>query len=723
MLTKKMEDKFLKFISIKIISIIVITISIIMFVGIKHVSQSFVNEIENQIKLELKQKVDIAYNTITPIIKLRRERKISVREAREKIVSLVRNMTYNDIYSDNYIFMSTYDGFLLVQPFEPEKEGTNMWNYQDVNGNYIIRELIKAAQTSPKGAYTKYFYKLPNTETIEEKLAYVRAVPEIDAYIGTGVYLDSKYRKLYLLLNMQKITLFVFTLIIATLMILYVYKLNKINSQLNDELKKRLEVERELKIEKDIEFAQRRRLETLFDYSQDAIVEFDTDGKVLNINKSFEKIFGYSKQECLGKNIDKLIVTEEKYQEARELTVKTLDKGIINVETVRYKKDKTPVNVLVRSVYIKINDKVLGGYGIYTDITELKNYEKKLERMSIYDSLTELYNLNYFNKKIDDYEKSSIGSIGIIICDLNGLKFVNDTLGHQYGDILLKKFAHILKKSVREQDFVTRIGGDEFSVILTEINKEQIENIVKRIHSNIEEFNNSLDNKMLNISVAIGFSILDNENKKIEEAIKEADDIMYRNKLMDKASSKNQILSVLMAALAERDFVTSGHTKRVVDMCTKIADKIGLDENRKNKLILLAEVHDLGKIAIPDNILKKPGKLTEEEWEIMKSHTEKGYRIALSSHELSSIADLILKHHERWDGKGYPLGLKGYDIPIECRILSIVDAYDAMTNLRPYNQVKTHEEAIEEIKRCSGTQFDPEIVDIFISICEHRMNI
>ncbi|QEK12787.1 diguanylate cyclase [Crassaminicella thermophila] len=722
MLISKLKDKILKFITIKIIFIIAICIIIIIMIGTKHVSELFVNEIENQVQIELKQKVDIAYNTINPIIELRRKGKITVEEARKRIANLVRNMTYKDNYSDNYIFMSTYDGYYLVQPFEPEKEGRNMWDYRDVEGRYVIRELVKAAKQSPYGSYVKYLKKLPNTETVEEKLAYVKGIPEIDAYIGTGVYLYSKYRNLYSLLNTQTIMLLMITGIIVIFMMLYLYKLNKINSDLNDEIKKRLEIEKELITEKNIEMIQKSRLEILFNHSQDAIVEVDTKGRILNVNKSFEKIFGYSKEECLGKNIDKIIVPEEKLQEARELTIKTLKKGIVSVESVRYKKDKTPVYVLVRSIRIKINDKILGGYGIYTNITEVKNYEKKLEHMSMYDTLTGLYNYNYFNKELDKYEKNNFDSIAIIMCDLNGLKFVNDTLGHKYGDILLKSFADILKKSVREKDVVARIGGDEFSVILTETNKEKIENIVKRIYANIEEYNNSLDNKMLKLSVAIGFSITDNRKKKIEEVIKEADDIMYRNKLMNKSSRKNQILSILMAALAERDFVTSGHTKRVVKMCTKIADKIGLNENRKNKLILLAEVHDLGKIAIPDYILKKTGKLSQEEWEIMKSHTEKGYRIALNSHELSSIAELILKHHERWDGKGYPLGLSKNDIPLECRILAVVDSYDAMTNLRPYNQIKTHKEAIEEIKMCSGTQFDPEIVDIFISIYENNID-
>jgi len=673
------------------------------------------NDVENEIKLELKQKVDIAYNVFTPILELVRKEKISIEEAHKNIADIVRRMTYKDKYAYNYIFMSTYDGYYLVQPFEPEKEGTNMWNVKDLKGNYVVQKLVKAAKSSSDGAYIRYFSKLSNCSLIERKLTYVRGIPEINAYIGTGEYLNLKYKKLYGLLNLQKLILMAIIVIITILMILYLYKLHKVNFNLNYEIKKRLEIEKELKNEKDNIIAQKSRLETLFNYSQDAIVEFDAVGSVLSVNRSFEKIFGYSKKECVGKDIDKLISTDKTYNQTKELTLKILQEKTVNIEAIRYKKDRTPVNVLIRSVYIKTNDDILGVYGIYTDITEIKNYEKKLEYMSVCDALTGLYNLNYFNKKIDEYKNKKSTLLGIIMCDLNGLKLVNDTLGHQYGDTLLKNFADVLKKSVREQDVIARIGGDEFSVILTGINRNQVKKIVKRINTNIEKFNKSLDEKMLRLSVAIGCSIFE-ENKNITEVIKEADDIMYRNKLINKASSKNRILSILMAALAEKDFVTLGHTERVANMCIKIADKIGLDEERKSKLTLLSEVHDLGKIAISNDILNKEEDLSEKEWNIIKSHTEKGYRIALNSNEISSVADLILKHHERWDGKGYPLGLEKCDIPIECRILAVVDAYDAMTNPRPYNKIKSHEEAIEEIKKCSGTQFDPKVVDIFISV-------
>ena len=135
-----------------------------------------------------------------------------------------------------------------------------------------------------------------------------------------------------------------------------------------------------------------------------------------------------------------------------------------------------------------------------------------------------------------------------------------------------------------------------------------------------------------------------------------------------------------------------------------------------NNLDLLAQVHDLGKLGIPDSILFKEVPLTDEEWEIMRTHPEKGYRIAISSFDLLDIADLILKHHERWGGEGYPLGLKGRDIPIECRILSIVDTFDAMTSNRPYRKALSKDTAIAELKRCAGTQFDPNLVKIFLSV-------
>lgn len=399
----------------------------------------------------------------------------------------------------------------------------------------------------------------------------------------------------------------------------------------------------------------------------------------------------------------------------QKYTDEVFTKGYIFTEGIRFNKYKRPVNVKIRGLSIRVDGKNVGGYGIYTDVSEQKTYEKKLEYYSFHDTLTKLYNYSYFYSNIDKFSNNDFMPLGIIMADVNGLKLVNDTMGHAFGDKLLKAFANILLVSKRKEDIAIRLGGDEFILIMPRADENIALKVLKNIKHNVESYNNNLEEKILQLSVAMGISVRKDMKKTIDDVLKEADDNMYKNKLLDKASSKNHILNVLIAALGEKDYITLGHTKRVSKLCERMAKILKLDYSKANNLMLLSDVHDLGKVAIPDNILNKPGSLTEEEWNIMKAHCEKGYKIALSTPELAGIADLILKHHERWDGKGYPLGIKGEEIPIECRILSIIDSYDAMTNKRPYNKEKSHEDALNEIKRCSGTQFDPNLVEIFVS--------
>ena len=175
---------------------------------------------------------------------------------------------------------------------------------------------------------------------------------------------------------------------------------------------------------------------------------------------------------------------------------------------------------------------------------------------------------------------------------------------------------------------------------------------------------------------------------------------------------------MLLTALSERDFMAQGHSKRLTDLAVMMADKMNLSDDERRYLILLSKMHDLGKVGIPDKILFKPRKLSEEGYEKMKEHVEIGSKIAARSKELFYIANLILHHHEFWDGKGYSDGLKGEEIPLECRIFSIMDAYDAMTSTRPYRNKISKKEAIEELKKCSGTQFEPRLVDEFVKLIE-----
>ncbi|HBE76553.1 MAG TPA: hypothetical protein DDW65_02040 [Firmicutes bacterium] len=351
---------------------------------------------------------------------------------------------------------------------------------------------------------------------------------------------------------------------------------------------------------------------------------------------------------------------------------------------------------------------------IVRDITDKKIAEIKIIEMGVHDGLTGLYNRNYFEDKLNETNWDETSNMAMVLCDLDGLKIINDTLGHNVGDLCLKTVAAELGNKFRETDLVTRIGGDEFAVIMKNTTAEEIGTIRKSLKKSLKTV--KIGDIELPISISLGYSISDNLKKDKRMLFKEADDYMYREKLHQQQSVKSEIVTVLLRMLEARDFVTNGHCERLQDMTAKLAAAIGLNEQDINDIILFAQFHDIGKVGISDTILFKPGKLNKIEYEEMKRHSAIGYRIASSVPDLIHIADWIYKHHEWWNGNGYPLGLKEREIPAQCRILSIVDAFDAMTSDRPYRKALQLEDALKELVNCSGTQFDPEYVERFIEL-------
>ena len=348
------------------------------------------------------------------------------------------------------------------------------------------------------------------------------------------------------------------------------------------------------------------------------------------------------------------------------------------------------------------------------DIIERKQVEEKLKEMSIYDSLTGLYNRNFFEEEMKRLSDGRHHPLGIIVADLDGLKFINDALGHQAGDQMLINTAEILQKHFRSSDIIARIGGDEFAVLLNNTENAVVEQIMQRLVQAIKDCNSS--DPQVPLSLSLGYALSEGETPDMHALFREADNRMYRDKIQHEKSARSAILQVLSASMQARDFDTEGHCDRLQELAMSIARSLNLSQDMVNDISLLARFHDLGKVGIPDDILFKQGSLTEEEWLQMRQHCEIGHRIASSVSDLVPIADWILKHHERWDGQGYPLGLPDHEIPLACRILAIADAYDAMTSDRPYRKAMSREEAFAELKSCAGTQFDPELVEKFIEV-------
>lgn len=357
----------------------------------------------------------------------------------------------------------------------------------------------------------------------------------------------------------------------------------------------------------------------------------------------------------------------------------------------------------------KINDERI--IAIVQNITKHKKAQKTIYQLGIKDILTDSYNRNYFEKYIGDID-SKKDYYGVLICDIDSLKFINDTLGHSAGDDYLKKVAKILKSNISTGSMVARIGGDEFCAIIYNTTADKLEKLKQNIKNAISK--NDENYSFMEDKLSIGYSLKQNDNEIFKDLMQVADQEMYREKLQHKHSRKSGNVSLLLGFLKLRNFETADHVERLEEYCKMIAEELEFNESKMNEILLFAKFHDIGKIAVNDNILLKPGKLTKDEYEEMKKHSDAGFKIAKSLTDIEHIADYIYKHHEWYNGEGYPFGLKGNDIPLECRILSVADAYDAMTNDRPYRKAMSQDEAIEELMKFKGIQFDPKIVDIFI---------
>lgn len=398
------------------------------------------------------------------------------------------------------------------------------------------------------------------------------------------------------------------------------------------------------------------------------------------------------------------------------------------------------------------NDLIIVGVFILT--AWLLGYYEKVERehreyvthLSVVDGLTEVYNHRHFYeslKKIIENAKSSSNHVSLLFIDIDHFKHYNDLFGHQEGDKVLKRIADILMKNVRSQDLVARYGGEEFAIILVDTIEREAISVAERIRMEIEStyFEGEEYQPNGKLTVSIGVSTYPEKAQSDTELVNSADDALYRAKFFNKNRVETYIsilqelkgdikekditlitsIKTLISVINAKDRYTYGHTERVVMFSQLLGKGLGLTNEDLKTLKYGAYLHDIGKIHISKEILNKRMPLTNEEWDILKQHPVSGVEIIEPVEGLNNVKPLILHHHERYDGKGYPNGLKGEEIPYLARVMNVVDSFDAMTSSRTYRVGKTFDEAIEELIRCKGSQFDPEMVDAFIkNIIEHK---
>ena len=457
----------------------------------------------------------------------------------------------------------------------------------------------------------------------------------------------------------------------------------------------------------------KEKYKTIFNSSPLGIILENKKGEIIEANKMMTKMSGYSKEELEGSSVFEKFVLPEKKEEARENIKEIIEKD----KEIEYETKTKVKNGEIRSYYLNETSIYLpngekGLISMQLDITERKQKEKQIKYLLYRDQLTDLYNRRFFEEKMESLNQKSKLPISIIMADVNGLKIINDTYGHSTGDELLVKTAELLKESIRPEDILARWAGDEFVILLPQTKREKAEQIMTKIKST----NKELSKENIPISIGMGVATKNNMTNNITKVLEKADDKMYQNKLSESRSANNKIVQNLLNTLGTKSSETKEHAIRMTNLAHQLGKELELSNSEMNKLSLLATLHDIGKTTISEDILIKPGKLNEKEWNIMKEHPERGYKIASASEEFVLVAEEILFHHEHWDGSGYPKGLKGNEIPYLSRIISIIDAYDVMTHKRPYSEAISNEKALAEIKDCVGTQFDPKLSRKFIKL-------
>lgn len=451
---------------------------------------------------------------------------------------------------------------------------------------------------------------------------------------------------------------------------------------------------------------------TLFEKSADPILLME-DNKVIDCNQATIELLGYgSKVNIIGKNVWEFSPEKQPdgiYSKEKALEMKNITRGNSKFEWWNLKYDGTLLPVEIMMTSILLNGKEVY-HALWRDISERKQMEQKLEYLSYHDRLTGLYNRRFYEEELNRLDVERNFPLTIVMADVNGLKLINDSFGHIIGDELLKKVAELISKGCRADDIIARLGGDEFVIILPKTDSYEASQIVKRIKViTLREKIGSID-----ISVSFGWDTKNNEEEKIQKIFKKAEDQMYKRKLFESPSMRGKTIGAILTTLHEKNKREEQHSNRVSVLCKNMGKALGLTDGEIEELKTVGLLHDIGKIAIEENILNKQEKLTDGEWEQIKRHPEIGYRILNTVNDMSEMAKYVLAHHEKWDGSGYPKGLKEEEIPFQSRIIAIADAYDAMTSERSYRSALSEAIAIEELQKNAGIQFDPEIIRVFI---------
>ncbi|MBS7528751.1 diguanylate cyclase [Fusibacter paucivorans] len=706
---------------------------------------------ELQIKNRMKEEVTKAVQ-IADFYYIHNSRALSREALQLEIVAILEQLQSEDV---GYFFIADYQGNNMLGP----SKGNNFYDIEDKNGLKVVQELIKKAKEG--GGYVTYI--MPPIDSVEQvpKISYVMPFEPFDWYIGAGVNLseiDTIKAQISREIHRKNLkTIAITCAMIVSLMVLFwlinnrFYKgikreIHMINDYLDKStveqatldidllhyeemsqigqytvslITKRNEDQADLEtfntsLEEEIsEHAatiemlnnSRRRIESIVSALPDIIFIMDSNGTIVDseaggkqwMGKAGEDYANSSVYEALPSSVAKSCVA------AIQETLKS--KGMFTYEfSMEEGEGRTYYEVRI-TPYQK--DQVVA---IIRNVTDAKQFQLTNEYLSYHDQLTGLYNRRYFEEALIRLDNALYMPIALAMVDVNGLKMVNDAFGHQTGDQVLRLISKaILAQCTMPDGFVARIGGDEFVIVCPNTNEQEMEKLTNDIYDAVSQIREELSV----VSVSVGWDIKKQLEQSITDIFNKAEVIMYRKKLTESQSIRHQAVQAILKTLNEKNEREKIHSERVSIISRMIGEAMNMNYSVIKEIETAGLLHDIGKIVIDQDILNKTGKLNEEEYEKIKKHPESSYQILKSIDSYASLADDVLSHHERWDGCGYPRRLKGEEIPFIARIITVADAYEAMTADRSYRRSMTKEAALAELKAHAGKQFDPTVVNAF----------
>lgn len=456
-------------------------------------------------------------------------------------------------------------------------------------------------------------------------------------------------------------------------------------------------------------------LRLILDSAGEAIFGLDLDGNCTFCNKSCLVILGYNDEaELLGLNMHERIHHSLKDGTPNPIENCRIFKSYIRGEgshvddEVFWRSDGTFFYTEYHSFPKIKNGEIIGAVVTFTDITERKQKEADIQYLSWYDHLTGLINRRRFEENRPLIDIPDNLPLSVIFADINGLKMTNDIFGHSAGDELIKKSSEILRKSARESDTVSRIGGDEFILMLPRTNEENAGKVLERIMLGFSDARV----EAIRCSISLGLDVKTSPEQSLDEIIANAENAMYKDKTMNRKAISKDIIGSIIETLHSKSLSERQHSLNVSALCSDMGYELKLSETEISKLLRAAYHHDIGKIVLDDSILSK-GTHTEEEREEMRQHPAVGYRILNLFDETLDLAEYVYGHHENWNGTGYPRGLKGQQIPLLSRIIAIAETYDRVVSISELPVEDSKEAAVEVIERGAGTKFDPELAQLF----------